>query len=339
MCDRHSDSLQFTLHFFEDHNMRKTICTGLSVLLLAVAFPGYAAVDSGCAPVVEKPAPELVEAAKANARDRGFLWRISKEGRTSFLYGTLHVGKLEWAFPGPSVMRALRSVDTVALELDMLDADIQNRLLAGMENMPRTALPEPLVKRLRQQAESMCVPYDTISRLAPEMQIDMLTLLVGRHEGLDASYAADAVLAGIGHGAKKNVVSLETPEAQLQLIQMKDAQQTNALVEDSLEELESGRSLAMLIRIARVWSDANYAEMTHFNEWCECLNTDIEREMMRRLLDERNANLADRIDALHKSGKQVFAAVGSLHMFGSIGLPTLMAKRGYRVERVDFKAH
>ena len=27
-------------------------------------------------------------------------------------------------------------------------------------------------------------------------------------EGLDASYAIDMVLAGIGHGAKKNVVSL-----------------------------------------------------------------------------------------------------------------------------------
>jgi uncharacterized protein YbaP (TraB family) len=77
--------------------------------------------------------------------------------------------------------------------------------------------------------------------------------------------------------------------------------------------------------------------MSHFNEWCECLDTEIEREMMKRLLDDRNPNLAEHIDAIHKSGKTVFAAVGSLHMFGSIGLPALMQKRGYRVERVDLK--
>ena len=72
------------------------------------------------------------------------------------------------------------------------------------------------------------------------------------------------------------------------------------------------------------------------NEWCDCLDTAIEREMMRRLLDDRNPGLADRIDALHRGGAQVFAAVGSLHLFGPLGLPALMEKRGYRVERVGF---
>lgn len=32
-------------------------------------------------------------------------------------------------------------------------------------------------------------------------------------------------------------------------------------------------------------------------------------------------HLAERVDALHAGGKQVFAAVGSLHMFGKSGCP------------------
>jgi uncharacterized protein YbaP (TraB family) len=63
----------------------------------------------------------------------------------------------------------------------------------------------------------------------------------------------------------------------------------------------------------------------------------VERELKKRLLDDRNPNLAERIDALHGSGKQVFAAVGSLHMFGTMGLPALMSKRGYHVELVELK--
>ncbi len=278
----------------------------------------------------------MMQAAKLHARDRGFLWRISKDGRMSFLYGTMHVGKFDWTFPGPRVMQAIRATDTLALELDMLDADIQNRLVMGMASMRREALPGPLAHRLQQLAVAMCVPYGAIAMLSPELQVTTLTLMVGRGEGLDASYATDAVLAGIGHDAKKNMVSLETPESQLDLLQMQSRQETISFVQDSLDELESGRSRALLSRISNVWANGDYAAMERFNEWCECLNTAIERKMMKRLLDDRNPDLAEHIDALHKSGKQVFAAVGSLHMFGPLGLPALMAKRGYRVERIEF---
>jgi uncharacterized protein YbaP (TraB family) len=231
----------------------------------------------------------------------------------------------------------LQATDTVALELDDLDADIQERMAKGVKALRRTVLPVSLVKRMRQQADAVCVPYSSIAKLSPELQIELLTLRVGRWEGLDASYAIDAVLAGIGHGAKKNMVSLETPELQLNLVQMKTTQETISFVRDGLDEMETGRARSLLKRIARNWADSDYAEMSHFEEWCDCLNTEIERVMMKRILDERNPNLAKHIDALHGSGKQVFAAVGSLHMFGPVGLPTLMEKRGYRVERVDLK--
>lgn len=264
------------------------------------------------------------------------MWRISKDGRTSFLYGTIHVAKFEWMFPGPSVMQALNAADAVALELDVMDADIQNRVARGMATSLNTALPAGLVKRVRRQADSLCVPYDSIAGLSPELQITTLTVMAARGAGLDPAYAIDGVLAGIGHGANKKMVSLETPEAQLRMLQMKDEQETISFVQDSLDELEAGRTGTFLKRIAEVWADADYAEMERFNEWCDCLNTAIEREMMRRLLDDRNPGLADRIDALHRGGAQVFAAVGSLHMFGPLGLPALMEKRGYRVERVDF---
>jgi uncharacterized protein YbaP (TraB family) len=312
-----------------------TIRTSLFLLLLAVANLASAETRTDCPPVGRQPTHEMIQAGMRNARDHGFLWRISKDGRTSFLYGTMHVAKLDWAFPGPSVTKALSATDTMALELDDLDADIQERMAKGMAGQSDTVLPESLVKRLRQQADAVCIPYSSIAALSPEFQIEVLSLMVGRWEGLDASYAIDAILAGIGHGTKKNMVSLETPELQLKLLQMQTPQETVAFVDDGLKELETGRSRALLHRLAKIWANADYVEMSHFFDWCDCLNTEIEREMMRRVLDERNPNLAERIDALHASGKQVFAAVGSLHMFGPIGLPTLMAKRGYRVERVD----
>lgn len=279
----------------------------------------------------------MVQNGVRNARDHGFMWRISKDGHTSYLYGTMHVGKPDWAFPGPNMTRALRATDTVALELDMSDAGIRRDMAKGMASLHPLSLPASLEKRMRQQADAACVPYASLAKLSPEFQITILTMMAGRWDGLDASYAIDSVLAGLGHGAKKYVVSLETPEAQLRLLQMKDAQGTITFVRESLDELETGRSRNLLKRISRMWADADHAGMEHYSEWCDCLNTENERELMKRILDERNPALADSIDTLHASGKRVFAAVGSLHMFGPSGLPLLMFKRGYRVERVELK--
>ena len=58
---------------------------------------------------------------------------------------------------------------------------------------------------------------------------------------------------------------------------------------------------------------------------------------MRALNDERNPALAERIDALHSEGRPLFAAVGALHMTGPQSLLRLLAARGFRIERVEFR--
>lgn len=310
----------------------------LLALLLAVALPGLAAAAETCPPAPEKPAPAMLQAAMRDARDHGFLWRITKGGHTSFLYGTIHVSKLDWMFPGPKVKQALNAADTVALEIDVLDEETRTRMAKGMASLRSFALPDPLAKHMREQAAALCVPYDAIASYPPELQVSTLSIVSARWDGLDAAFAVDAILAGLAHGAKKNVVSLETPELQLKLLQMPDERETIALVQDDLDELATGRSRKMLRHIAKVWADSDYDDMAHFDAWCECLDTESERNMLKRLNDERNPSMADRIDALHASGKQVFAAVGSMHMFGPKGLPALMEQRGYGVERVDLKA-
>ena len=114
-------------------------------LLLLTGFSAYA-VEAVCPPPVSQPAPEVLQEALRNARDHGFLWRISKDGRTSFLYGTIHVAKFDWMFPGAQVMKAILATDTIALELDVMDTDIQSRIATGMAELPRTPLPSSLNK-------------------------------------------------------------------------------------------------------------------------------------------------------------------------------------------------
>jgi len=304
-------------------------------LLFALAPPAPAQV-AACPPAVHAPTPDPAQAVQRQTRDRGFLWRLRKDGRVSYLYGTVHVARQDWMIPGPTVMSALRASDVVALELDVLDPDIQERLRAGIAARPDHALPAPLAERLKRQARAACMPEAWVAATAPEMVATTLIVMAARDRGLDPAYAVDIVLAGLGRSMSKAVTSLETPELQLAILRGRTPEETETVVEQSLAELESGRATPMLARIAHVWADSRLDELDHYADWCDCLGTPEERAMHKRLLDDRNPALAERIDALHRSGKRVFAAVGSLHMIGPTGLPALLAQRGYQVERVAF---
>ncbi len=308
----------------------------LTAALLALSLACAAQTPPACPPEAASPTPDQLLAGLKAARDRGFLWRIRKDGRTSYLYGTVHVAKMEWMFPGAALMQAVRSSNTVALELDVTDPEIVLRLRSGMAPKPDRVLPAALAERLRAQVKLACLPEPLLSELAPEMVATTLVVMAGRHDGLDPAYAIDAMLASMARNLHKSVVSLETPELQLAVLLGRTPQETHAIVEQTLAELESGKARPMLTRIARLWSDGSFGELDRYEQWCDCMNSDEERAMEKRLLDDRNPALAERIDALHAGGRQVFAAVGSLHMIGPLGLPALMTRRGYEVERVVF---
>ncbi|HEV7912946.1 MAG TPA: TraB/GumN family protein [Albitalea sp.] len=318
--------------------MKRLLNACLAALLLAVATPGRAdSAAPACPPIARAPSAEQVQAGLKTARDRGFLWRLRKDGRTSYLYGTVHVAKLDWMVPGATLVDAMRASDVIALELDVLDAELMERLRAGMALRPDRALSGPLADRLTAQVKAACLPEQMVGTLSPEIVATTLMVMAGRRDGLDPAYGIDAVVAVMGRGLRKPVSSLETPELQLKVLQGRTREETQSVVAQALDELESGRATPMLTRIAQVWADGRFGELERYAEWCDCVNTDEEREMHRRLLDERNPALAERVDALHRSGKQVFAAVGSLHMIGPLGLPALLAQRGYQVERIEFK--
>jgi uncharacterized protein YbaP (TraB family) len=319
--------------------MPALLCTLFFSLLLSTSPLVTAAAQTTCPPPPAAPTQEQIQNALSHAKDRGFLWRISKDGRDSYLYGTIHVAKFEWMFPGPTVRDAVMGSDVLALEMDMLDPEIRSGMSQGMATLSspnNETLPPALKERLRKQADASCLPYDRIATYPGELQLITITLMKARLDGLESAYAVDAVLAGMGHAAKKQVLSLETPASQLATLKLDDERTAMRYIEKSLEEMESGQDREQLRHIAKIWNESDNDDLARYEEWCDCMDTPEQRKFMHKLLDERNPALADKIDAQHSSGKNVFAAVGSLHMFGDVGLPALMAQRGYRVEHIKF---
>ncbi len=306
----------------------------LAALLIGLAAAAAQAQDTAsCPPQAAPPTPQQLQQAQARAKDRGFLWRISKDGRTHHLYGTIHVGTLDWALPGPRVRTALLDAQAIALEIDPLDPAIQIRLRSGGA---APALAPALAERLARQVRRACLPAQALAGLHPMMQAMTVLVMEAARDGLHAGYGQEFMLAGFARARGLNVISLETPERQLAALIPDDPVQAERAVALTVDQLDSGLSRSVLKRMAAAWERGDLEELADYERWCDCMNTAEEKALLVALNDERNPAMAERIAALHGDGRRLFVAVGALHMTGPKALPALLRARGFQVERVAF---
>lgn len=311
------------------------VCLALLVPALAVHAKSDA---TACPPAATPIGPADAEAARRDDRDRGLLWRIEKDGRTSWLYGTIHAAERGWVLPGPAVREALRRADRIALEVDLMDPAVAGGLAAAVMPGPSTPpLPEPLAKRLRVQSEALCADA-ALARLRPEIQLMSLVGLAARTAGVDPAYGIDLFLAGLARAMDKKVVSLESAEAQIALLVSDDPAKVARTMDEGLRQLEGGQARKIIATLTRAWAEGQLETLRNYGDWCDCLKTAEDRADYARIVEGRNPALAAGIAAQHAAGHAVFAAVGVLHMVGPEGLPALMAAKGFRVTRVPHAA-
>ena len=302
--------------------------------IACVLVHGFAQAQADCPPAA--PTLETLKAQdlRADVRDRGFLWRLTREGRTSWLYGTVHASRPAWALPGPRVQAALAASEVLALELDPGDPELM-RVFGTPGDPARAArVTAGLESRIAAVAAHECVPVASLARLQPVLQVTTLSLADTRRDGFHPELAVDVILWGMARGTGKDVVALETPASQLAALVPESEAEEHALLEDSLKEIENGEGRATLRRLLQAWADSDIPGLESYPQWCQCMETPGERRYMQRLTDDRNGPMADKLAALDASGRRFFAAVGSLHMMGARGLPQLLRERGFQVEPV-----
>ncbi|MET4579459.1 TraB/GumN family protein [Ottowia thiooxydans] len=306
-----------------------TAC-GLLLTLLAPAAWG-----KGCIAPFVLPTEAALSSAANQTQDRGFLWKISKGGKHSYLYGTMHLGRLEWWSPGPRMLAAIHDSRVIALEMDLSNSATAAKLMQGMRLKEGDLRPAPeLTARLRLQAQAECLDWEPLKGLKTEFQLSTVLVAAARRQQLESAFGVETMLTAFAHHQEKPVHALETVEEQLSALRASSQSELTDIVKSSLDDLESGAGTRVLLKLATAWAASDAATLQSYEKWCECVETPAERAMLKRVLDDRNQAIAARLDELHGKSAPVFGAVGALHMFGSEGLPALLKARGYTVETV-----
>ena len=169
----------------------------------------------------------------------------------------------------------------------------------------------------------------------PSSRSRRLSVMAARRDGFDPAYAIDLVLAAIRAQPEQVGGLPRNADADAEALQMPTQAETIEFVKSGLDDLESGRARPL------VCQGLDRKRLRRARPLCAMVRLHAQRQRSGR--HEAPARRSQPAPGgghrlLHSNGRQVFAAVGSLHDPGPTGLPALLRQRGYKVEQGDFRA-
>ena len=248
--------------------------------------------------------------APPESMHRPALWRIEKDGRHAYLFGTIHAVRRGEPWLTPAIASALDRSDRLYLEVTGLDAERSSHAI--FERLGRSA-------ELRQLDgyESWAAAL-VVSAAASS---DLL---------LSADDAPEAVLARRFEQAGKPVLGLETIEGQLGLFdRLPEPDQRDLLVQSVREAHDAARLYGEL---HEAWAGGDLARLES-----QFLTPLAQSPVLwRTLVDQRNRRWARLLDRdLSEGSGTAFVAVGAGHLLGEDSLQARLTELGWRVERIE----
>lgn len=261
--------------------------------------------------------------------DHGLLWRVSKPGTApSYLFGTIHVAdKRIVKLPAP-VRRALNSSSTFAMEAlpDPTQIVLFSRLMFFPEGKRlKDLLSASLYRRTLKILEPYNLPDDAVARMKPWAAY--LTM----NYPPDFRRVLDLRLLEAAQSKGDEVRGLETLEEEGNILNdLKMSEQVQLLADTvcNYDVLTTDFNKIKALYLKRDLKGLYlFAQRRTFGDDA------LYRKLMRLLLTERNYTMVKRMRPLLDSGN-AFIAIGAMHLPGSKGVLTLLARDNYKLSRI-----
>ena len=262
---------------------------------------------------------------------RPAMWEVTgPKGEQGWLFGTIHMLPKQADWRSPTVSRALDRADVLVLEIAAIDDEDQMR--AVFDSLARSKGLPPLASRV---SPALRPAFD---RLITDNSIDLAQFAETE------TWAAALMLAGFsnkeadpGNGIDRAIVEamphlprveLEGTAAQLSIFDRLAEADQRVMLDATVQE-SPGEATAD--QLAAAWRKGDTDFITR--ETSTGMMAD--PEVRKALFTDRNAAWEAKLEAMLRSGKRPFVAVGAAHLAGPEGLPAMLAARGWKVARVQ----
>ena len=284
---------------------------------------------------VAVPAAPLAKEPQLHGQGR--LWQVTRNGaEPSHVFGTMHASDPDIVdLPAP-IRRAIVTSERIVLEV-VFGQEMKGRMALSMLLTDGRLLEQIIGDRLFAAVGEAGLRYGMpsvqLNRLKPWAV--MLVFAVPPREILRQAEGApvlDEILQNYAQDNGLPVFGLEDPGEQIgvfagmserdQIKLLATSVQLNRSIDKVFAKMKNAYLKGDLDQLHAMASDLSAGDDKRLNDL-----------YLKRLLDDRNRNMADRL-VPHLDRGRTFVAVGALHLAGKRGLLHLLEKKGYTVKRV-----
>lgn len=270
--------------------------------------------------------------ADAPLHAQGLLWTIEHAGqRPSILFGTMHLDDSRVNELPPAVQRAFDASDSFTMEA-ILDLAAVGTLTQAMFYPDSSSLRQALGEDTFRRAVAALEEHGLAEPALVERMKPWAIYMMLSQPGSGIAVPMDLRLYAMALQQGKPVYGLESIEAQIAVFDQLPVSEQVMLLRDTLD---------LLPRLDQIYDEVTAAylrrDLAHVLDLQDRLiapsSRRIYRDFMRRLLDDRNMQMVDRMKPRLAEGN-AFIAVGALHLPGTNGILHLLEQRGYRVTSI-----
>ena len=263
---------------------------------------------------------------------RHFLWKVEGEGAAAYLLGSLHVLTPDFYPLSATINKAFAESKTLVEEVDIdetndpavMMAALSKAMLTGGQTLDQVIAPEVFAE-LKKRAEQAGLPMMALQRMKPWLVAITLMAPMLEAAGFKPEHGIDRHFFDRAKDSGMKRQALETMAYQLDRFDSLSPKLQEDLLRTTMEDLD--KEVAGVKELAQAWTFGNVAEM----EKLTMTMRDEAPELYQRLLVERNHNWIPHVETCLKEKAACFIVVGAAHLIGPDGLPTLLAKKGYKV--------
>ncbi|WP_083698133.1 TraB/GumN family protein [Shewanella sp. UCD-KL21] len=260
----------------------------------------------------------LVSAAET---DTPPFYKVTYQGKQAFLLGSIHVGKADFYPMAPVIEQAFSQAGALVIEADVTKANTQQ--LLGQYGLATPSTSVDLAQAYPAFCKLNLTVCQGLSPLAPWLQAAQIALVRFSQLGFSAEEGVDVTFVAKNQG--RTLLELESVAYQFELISS-FSQQTQLQM---LDEAVEGSDEEMLEMVA-AWRSGDKQRLA---EIMEHQSDDVAKELVEKLLWQRNQQMSQRTMALLNEGKHqsLFIIVGAGHVVGSQSMPMILNQAGAEV--------
>lgn len=259
------------------------------------------------------------------------MWVVRDADSEIYLFGTIHMLGEGAQWRSPLFDAVYEQAETVWVETTVDQAQART-LMARYGVDPERRLSEKLSTKLMERMQPLLerrrVPLDSADSLRPWAAAMVLSVQPLRPGGVSLENGPDLVITRAATGSAKRLRTFETMEDQFRMLAGLPEEAEVAYLASVVKEqthppagnLEDAWAAGDLNGLAKRMVD----DMRRTNP-----------SLYDALLKDRNEAWARTLTAEMRGNGVQLVNVGALHMIGKDGLPALMRRRGFDVERVQ----